>query len=313
MTSVGTRQVTHEIDVRAEAEVVYGYIADVTRWPEIFPPSVHIERQAEGNEEVIQIWATANGEAKTWTSRRFLDPAALQVRFRQERSQPPVAAMGGTWIVEPIGAGESKVRLLHDYRAVGDDPEKMAWIDAAVDRNSRSELAALKANAERAAARPELLTTFDDTVEVEGEAKHVYDFLNSAQLWADRLPHVARVNLVEETPGLQMLEMDTMTKDGSVHTTKSVRVCFPYHKIVYKQVVLPALMSLHTGAWLLVETPTGVTVTSRHTVAINEANVAKVLGEAATVDDARTFVRNALSANSLATLKHAKAHAESLR
>jgi aromatase len=72
-------------------------------------------------------------------------------------------------------------------------------------------------------------------------------------------------------------------------------------------------MTLHTGAWLLAETGTGVTVTSRHTVAINEANIAKVLGESATVDDARKFVRNALSANSLATLQHAKAYAESLR
>ena len=62
--------------------------------------------------------------------------------------------MGGTWIIEPAGEGASRVRLLHDYRAVDDDPEGLAWIDQAVDRNSRSELAALKANVERVTGPP---------------------------------------------------------------------------------------------------------------------------------------------------------------
>ena len=56
---------------------------------------------------------------------------------------------------------------------------------------------------------------------------------------AERLPHVARVVLTEDTPGLQFLEMDTRTKDGSTHTTKSVRVCFPDTRIAYKQITLP--------------------------------------------------------------------------
>ena len=80
------------------------------------------------------------------------------------------------------------------------------------------------------------LFTFDDIVEVDGSAMDVYDFLNEAQLWSERLPHVVRVSLKEETSGLQILEMDTRTKDGSVHTTKSVRVCRPHGTIVYKQI-----------------------------------------------------------------------------
>ena len=96
-------------------------------WPRLFPPTVYVDHgwSVTGSEERIRIWATANGEAKNWTSRRALDPEALRISFRQEVSSPPVAAMGGTWIVEPITADESRVRLLHDYRAVDDDPE--AW------------------------------------------------------------------------------------------------------------------------------------------------------------------------------------------
>jgi aromatase len=318
MSQPVTREVSHEIEVVAPADAVYRMIADVGSWPQVFPPTIHVEQHPEGDgEERIRIWATANGEAKTWTSRRSLDPAARRITFRQEVSQPPVGAMGGTWIIEPRGDDTCRVQLLHDYRAVDDDPAKLDWIDQAVDRNSRSELGALKANAELATNRSDLLISFTDSVPIAGAeaGKHAFDFIDQAQLWEERLPHVARVELTEDSPGLQVLEMDTMTKDGSTHTTRSVRVCLPPTRIVYKQVVLPALMTLHTGYWLFAddEDGDGVTATSQHTVAINEANIAQVLGDDADVEAARTFVRNALSGNSLATLGHAKAYAEARR
>ncbi|MFF4412778.1 aromatase/cyclase [Streptosporangium sp. NPDC001559] len=309
------REVEHDITVAASAESVYRLIAEVESWPRIFPPTVHVEylERDEGRER-IRIWATANGEPKSWTSRRILDPDRLRIEFRQEVSTPPVAAMGGTWVIEPTSDGGCRVRLLHDYRAVDDDPGGLTWIDKAVDRNSTSELAALKTNVELATgAEADRLLSFEDTVRIDGSAADVYDFLNDAQLWEKRLPHVARVSLLEDVPGLQVLEMDTRTKDGSVHTTKSVRVCFPHRRIVYKQIVLPALLSLHTGNWLLEPDGDGVVVTSEHTVVINTANIAKVLGDQAVVEDAKAFVRSALSGNSRATLGHAKEYAERRR
>ncbi|WP_409493528.1 aromatase/cyclase [Amycolatopsis sp. cmx-11-12] len=311
MSQSDAREAQHEILVSAAADTVYQLIADVRNWPRLFPPTVHADRlEHTGSDERIQIWATANGEAKTWTSRRRLDPAALRVEFRQERSQPPVAEMGGTWLVEPRSATECRVRLLHDYRAADDDPVKLDWIERAVDRNSTAELAALKVNAERAIDGDDLTFSFADTVSVDGSAKDVYGFINEAHLWPERLPHVAKVSLSESSPGLQLLEMDTETKDGAVHTTKSVRVCFAGRKIVYKQVVVPALMDLHTGQWLFEEHDDLVSVTSQHTVAINPANISTILGATATVEDARDYVRNALSTNSLTTLAHAKDYAE---
>ncbi|WP_425586060.1 hypothetical protein [Streptomyces thioluteus] len=47
-------------------------------------------------------------------------------------------------MIEPLTAATSRVRLLHDYRAVDDDPAGLEWIDRAVDRNSGAELAALR-------------------------------------------------------------------------------------------------------------------------------------------------------------------------
>jgi aromatase len=309
-----TRQVEHEITVEAPAEAVYRLIAEVENWPRIFPPTIYVGHLERGDgEERIQIWATANGEAKTWVSRRTLDPEKLRITFRQEVSAPPVASMGGTWITEPLSGSSSRIRLLHDYRAVDDDPEGLKWIDEAVDRNSRSELAALKSNVELAHASQEITFSFEDTVQIDGSAKDVYDFINEAGLWEERLPHVASVRFSEDAAGLQTLEMDTRAKDGSTHTTKSYRVTFPHHKIAYKQVTLPALMSLHTGYWTFAENETGLAASSQHTVVLNTANITKILGEDATVADARVYVQNALSTNSRATLGHAKDYAEKRR
>jgi aromatase len=306
-----THQVEHQMKVLAPPQRVYGLIADVAEWPVVFPPTVHVEHvQRDDSDERIRIWATANGEVKTWTSHRWLDPAALRVEFRQEVSQPPVAAMRGTWIVEPLSATECTVRLLHNYQAVDDNPDHLAWIANAVDRNSGFELDALRATAELGDEQDRLVLSFDDTLRISGDVVDVYDFLYDGARWSERLPHVSRVSLKESAPNIQLLEMDTRTKDGSEHTTTSVRVCFPTRKIVYKQITMPALMTVHTGYWQLVENAGEVTATSQHTVVIKPSAVEPVLGAGKTIEDARECVRNALSANSLATLNHAKTFAE---
>ncbi|WP_329448630.1 aromatase/cyclase (plasmid) [Streptomyces sp. NBC_01426] len=306
-----TREVEHEITIAAPASDVYRLLADVVNWPRIFPPTIHVDRvDFNGTHERIRIWATANGQPKNWTSRRELDPQGLRITFRQEVTTKPVASMGGAWIIEPLDENSSRVRLLHDYRAIDDDAHDLLWIDEAVDKNSRSELAALKRNVEFAHGAEDVTFSFEDTVTIDGSAKDAYDFINEAHLWSERLPHVATVRLTEDTPGVQTLEMDTRAKDGSVHTTKSHRVTFPHHKIAYKQVTLPALMTLHTGYWTFRDTDHGVTAGSQHTVTLNTDNITRILGPDATVADARAYVHTALSTNSLATLNHAKTHAE---
>ncbi|MGW3230752.1 aromatase/cyclase [Kitasatospora sp. NPDC001095] len=310
-----TREVEHEITVAATAKEVYRLLAEVENWPRLFPPNVYVETlEREGDRERIRIWATANGEAKNWTSRRDLDPEGLRITFRQEVSSPPIAEMSGTWIIEPLGPEETRLRLLHSYRAVDDDPGSLAWIDEAVDSNSRAELPSLKAGLEEAARTAELTLSFTDSMRVEGSAKDLYDFVNEADRWVERLPHVGTVKLTEDTPGLQVLRMDTVARDGSTHTTESVRVCFPHRRIAYKQTTLPALMTLHTGTWQFEEGEDGVvTASSQHTVVINAENIAGILGPDADVERARTFLRDALGTNSRATLEHAKRYAEARR
>jgi aromatase len=110
-----------------------------------------------------------------------------------------------------------------------------------------------------------------------------------------------------------VLTMHTRTADGSVHKTTSVRIAFPRHRIVYKQLVLPALLNVHAGRWQITSDGEDVVVHSEHTVVIKAEAIASVLGEQATVEDARTFIRQALGRNSTTIMEHAKAYAEGKR
>ncbi|WP_371480181.1 aromatase/cyclase [Kitasatospora sp. NBC_00315] len=301
----------HRIDVAADPDAVYALVSDVTRWPGAFGPTIHAQRlEFDGRDERIQLWATANGEPKTWISRRELLPEQRRVSFRQEVSQSPVAAMRGEWIIEQLPGGGAGVLLTHDYTPVEDVPDAAEWIARAVDRNSEAELASLRAAVEGGDRRGDLELDFEDTVVIDGPLAAVYAFLYEAGEWPVRLPHVSRLELREESAGLQYLEMDTKAVDGNIHTTASIRVCFPQERIVYKQLKLPPLLDLHLGCWTLTATPEGrVTASSRHVIRINPEKVS-LLGEGKTVQDAKAFVRNALGTNSTATLNHARAFAE---
>ncbi|MFI2643393.1 aromatase/cyclase [Streptomyces sp. NPDC018610] len=309
----------HSITVAAPASAVYALVADVSAWPQVFGPTVHVEvlqdAPAEGGEQTLRIWAVANERVRTWTSRRILDPAARTITFRQLVPAAPVAAMGGEWRVEELEAGRTRVVLLHDYRAVDDDPAAEEQIERAVDRNSRAELAALKNAAELGDARDELHFTFSDSETVVGAAGDVYAFLDRADLWPERLPHVARLDLTEEEPGIQHMDMDTRSPDGSLHNTTSVRVCFEdRHMIVYKQLRVPVAMSGHTGRWVIESLGDGtVRATSWHTVTLDPEGVRSALGPEATLAEARALVRKALGTNSSTTLHHAKQFAEEAR
>jgi ribosome-associated toxin RatA of RatAB toxin-antitoxin module len=303
---VATYHTKHDITVEAAADTVFGLVADVAGWPQVFGPTVHVDLlRDEAGEQLLRIWALANGEVRDWTSRRTMDRAAGTIAFHQVVSSPPVASMGGKWIVEQLGDGERcSVTLTHDFEAIADDPDAVAFIQQAVDRNSNAELAALKAAAER--------FTFSDAVSIKGPVAAVFEFINRADLWPQRLPHVSRLDLTESVPGVQRMVMDTRSPDGSIHTTESVRLCFADRgEILYKQLRVPPVMSAHTGRWEFRGAPDGlVEARSWHTVTLNPAGVREALGQEASMDEARQKVRHALGTNSLTTLRHAKQHVE---
>jgi hypothetical protein len=96
-----------------------------------------------------------------------------------------------------------------------------------------------------------------------------------------------------------------VTPDGRAHTTRSVRICFPNRKIVYKQIGLPPLLTAHLGHWLFEENPEGLIASARHEATIKPSALS-LLAPEATVQDARRYLRKVLSANSMSNLRIAK-------
>ncbi|MFJ8097599.1 aromatase/cyclase [Streptomyces griseofuscus] len=315
-SSAATHVAEHSALIMAPAADVYELVAAVRGWPDVFGPTVHAEVLEETERhQLLRIWAFANGRVRNWTSRRSLDPATRTVTFRQVVTAPPVASMGGEWRIMETADG-CRVTLLHDYRATDDDPEALRLIETAVDTNSTTELRALKATAERFADFTQSRFTFCTHQDISGTRQDVFDFLARADAWPSRLPHVARVQLREDEPGVQHLTMDTYSPDGSEHTTSSVRLCFPERGlIVYKQTTPPPVMAGHTGRWVVESVQDErrvpmVRAVSWHTVVLDMDGVRGVLGPTTKLAEAGSMIRRSLDANSSATLLRAKQYVE---
>jgi len=203
--------------------------------------------------------------------------------------------------VQPLEDGEEvRVWIL--------DAERETVSTRVVPRDA-SALEDLKDDLLPAVSDPDLTISFADPLFIGGALSDVYRFLYEADKWPQRVDHVSRIVLTEDTPNVQFFDMDTRTPDGSSHTTRSVRLCFPEELIVYKQIKLPALLDAHTGHWKFTVTREGVVAEARHTATIKPSALS-ILGPGTTVEDARRYLRRVLSANSLNSLRCAKAYAE---
>lgn len=300
----------HHRLIRAPAELVYSLVEDATRWPAMFEPSValrHIERSE--SEERFRIWALVDGEVSTWTSHRALNREALRVSFRQERSKPPVTSMAGSWQIRPLDSRLSEVELRHDFTLEEGPEGANEGFLVAVEENSVRELGALASVAELGEALDDAMFTFTDTIRVQAPAEAVHTFVARADAWPKHLSHVQHVTLREESPGIQDLEMKTVTEDGSTHVTRSYRVCEGSSWIAYKQMVLPELLRGHSGIWTFQDEADGSsTARSQHTVLLATEAIDRALGAGTSLAQAREQVRNLLGANSRATLERAAAH-----
>ncbi|MFD3701211.1 aromatase/cyclase [Streptomyces sp. NPDC058646] len=312
MSAEHAARATYKVRVAAPAGVVYGLLADAVKWPLYFSPNAHVERlEFDGERERLRMWTLMDGRLKSWISWRHLDPLERRVEFRQELPASPLGSMGGTLTVRPRGRDETELEVLYDFSVTGGLPDDVAWAERATDGASRTQLADLKAFAERWTRLDELVLSFEDSVRVTGPPELVYDFLYRAGDWPGQVPHVTRVDLTEDAPGVQRMTMETLTGHGP-HTTGGVRISFPHAgRIVYKETTPPPLLEAHTGEWVVVPDETGVTVIAQHNVVLREADVAAVLGEGAGLADARRHVRESLGRSSLELLARAKEHAES--
>ncbi|MDN0197924.1 SRPBCC family protein [Streptomyces sp. S.PNR 29] len=306
-------RLSHAVDVAAPAGVVYGLIADAERWPLYLPPNVYVERlDFDGVRERLRMWVLADQQIKSWTSDRVQDPARRRVSFRQDLIMEPAESMGGTWWVQALAPDRCRLTINHEFTAVHDRPEDVAWLERATVDFARLGLKSLRFLAERWQRLDELVLSFEEQVRIKGPAELVYGFLYEVADWPGQVPHVRRVELAEPHVGVQEVTMDLAGSDGASDTVRSVRVCFPHAgRIVHKDTVPRKLIAAHCGEFSLVPDATGLTVLSQHHVVLREKDIEQVLGAGATVQDARRRVRADLGLESLQILRLAQKHAES--
>ncbi|MGK5691816.1 SRPBCC family protein [Streptomyces sp. URMC 128] len=304
MPTLGKDTLQHTATVAAPAPLVFDLVAGLENWPQFHGPSVHAEPLGlrDGAEEFQHWWVIDDRTVRTWRARWRFDREALRIGYTYDPAEPAAPAQHGEWTFRRLSDTSTEVRV--EYELLGDEGDA-----ALADRELRELVACVTDAAERHEERRDLVVDFEDPLFVAGAVDDAYTYLYEADKWPERIPHVARLVMEERVPNIQFFDMDTTTPDGSAHTTRSVRVCLPGDKIVYKQIQLPKLLTGHTGHWKFTPTREGFVLGARHTATIKPSAL-PILGEGTTVLDARKYLRRVLSANSMGNLRLAKAFAE---
>lgn len=161
MTELRTWTARHTVKVAAPPKRVFELVANVDRWPALLDTLDHVEHLGlDGAGERVRFVPRADGESHGLTMVRELNPKRMQVRFRQVDVEPPVASIGGYWLVVPKGFG-SMVVLDHYFRVLDDDAGVAAVVEEMIAASSTSMLSALRRTMESSS----------DSVIFEGERR----------------------------------------------------------------------------------------------------------------------------------------------
>ncbi|MFF3889399.1 SRPBCC family protein [Streptomyces sp. NPDC001914] len=320
--------VGHTVQVAAPAGVVYGLLADAPRWPVLLPSYVHVERvDADSAGDRLRLWRLRHGQVRCVLARRVLHPAQRRIEFEHQDSSAPGGPTYGSWNVSPDGTGRCLVTLHQenpDPPGTPDTPSPpgtsevpdlpgLPGASGVVEGQVRAELAAVREAAERWDRLDELLLSFEDSLYVGGSPEIVYDFLYRIGDWGDLVPHVERVEVGEDQPGVQRTVLHTSDPGtGDTVVSEGVRLCFPAAgRIVHRQTVTPDPVAAHCGEWYLEPDARGVRVACLHQVMLRESAVQYAPEAGVLPVDARRQVREWLGRTSTEVLTLARWHAES--
>ncbi|MCY1035377.1 SRPBCC family protein [Corallococcus sp. BB11-1] len=306
----------HHIEVDADVAAAYQVCFDVERWPRIFPPcqAARVLEQ-DGQSQLIEVTALANGQSLHWRSHREFFPEAHVITFRQVQPSPLLKWMEGVWRFFPLRQGtlvvlehrfDIKERITDDHgvQGVTTPLQALEFMKRSVDTNSQRELAALKEYLEGGATRSapsEWRRRFEEQLVIAARPEAVFELLKRADRWPGLLPHCHAVEMVYDDDHHQEFVMTVSTQAG-VERIRTVRQCTAASRVSYFQSEPPPLIRIHTGEWLLEPTSGGVRVTSRHEVELKPDKVKQLWGDVSP-DEAMGRVEQAINANSRGTLQ----------
>ncbi|WP_285549090.1 SRPBCC family protein [Streptomyces lavendulae] len=308
-------RMSYAVDAAAPAGALYTLVADVTQWPLFLPDTVHVERlDFDGVADRYVRWADAGGELRRSLVRRTLDAGGRRVLFHEERPDAPVTASGGSWCVEELAPGWSRLNLEREITLDGGRAAEAERAVARAEESAWAALGGLRVAAERWRRLDELTVSFEESVRIEGPAEPVYEFLYGVGSWPGRVAHVLEAEVSEDRPGVQRTRLVNLADDGSAYPTEGSRVCFPAAgRIVFKRTRPHPLLAAHAGEWCVEPDVSGVTVSCRHDVLLDERAVGRRPGPgaepAAELAAARRYVREVVGRESRAVLEPATRYA----
>lgn len=172
MTELRIWTTRHVTKVAAPPKRVYELVADVDRWPALFDSLVAVERLGiDGVCERVRFHKRRAGVTRGWIAVRELNPKRLRVRFREVDFPPPLASLGGVWLVVPKGTG-SVIVLDHYYRVADGQPTTAAMVEHDITADGTAMLATLRRAAEADSGldggMADLVASYSNTVTAEG-------------------------------------------------------------------------------------------------------------------------------------------------
>jgi hypothetical protein len=293
MTALPSRSTT-----QSAARPVDRILAEVHSWPLFAGPVIHARAlTATDDVETFELWLEDDG-------------AVRSVNLERRTSEELTTLVFGAG----AGAPATVVRYHGDIAGAMDIETTPATGTGAgttlpVERVVRQILAELTESAELPGGPGVWVYTFEDVVRTHGTVGDVFEFLRRLELWPDSLAHVQDVTY-DEDDGVQTVWTTVLGDDGTRHLIPSIRICLASTRVVYKPLTVPPIARAHLGQWSAEQHADCVTVSGRHTVALDPAGVRQVLGDDATIEAATRLVRSALGKHSLDTLEAAKYFAE---
>jgi ribosome-associated toxin RatA of RatAB toxin-antitoxin module len=154
----------HCITIDAPVQTVYEVLADVEGYSNLFPPTQSVTMLEQGPDyQIAKLVVEVSGQIQSWITRRDLDRERGIIRYRQLETAPLVQYMGGEWRCFPFGKEQTQLVITHDFapreavdglvlgKYTSEQVEEM--LCGAVERNSATDLAAVKQEAERRASQ----------------------------------------------------------------------------------------------------------------------------------------------------------------
>lgn len=310
----------HGVDLLMDAASVFGLLADLPTWPQLFEEVVHTELlEDEGTRQLGRIWSIAEGGPQAWTSCRRLDWERRSIAYERVEPVEPMAFTRGEWSVVDRGNGRCRVLLRQDFTTQLGTAAEYDHLLEQLGAAGVGQLHALRSSVHTGSGHADLQFELSATT-VLPLADHPDPLgqLERTELWA-RLPRVraagARGGLGPWNAGghrVTVLELDGEHADRPTDSRRLMLIALPEaaaareaadggetstRELVFKELDPPSSVAAHTGRWSVrTISADKAVVTVRHVVTLDAVGVFAQFGADVTLTQARAQVRDAIQA-----------------